>query len=89
MAKRNLPLIEIGYQVFANEGGEEFGAVRYVAPDNRPEIIVYIENRGDFTIPLGSVRAVHDGKVVVDVAGLPDVVQSAIAHAHDREQPDL
>jgi hypothetical protein len=89
MAKRTLPLIEIGYQVFADEGAEEFGAVRYVVPDGRPELVVYIENRGDYTIPLASVTAVHDGKVVVDVKSLPDPVQAAIAHAHDREQPDL
>ena len=58
-------------------------------PDGRPEIIIYIENRGDFSIPLSNVMSVHDGKVVVDVDALPEALQTAIAHAHDGEQPDL
>ena len=84
MAK--LPLIEIGYQAFTHDGGEEFGAVRDVLPDGRPELIVYIENSGEYTVPLTAVRAVHSEKVVIDVQQLPSVVQEAISHAHDREQ---
>ena len=83
---QHLPLIEVGYQVFAHDGGEEFGAVRDVAPDGRPEIIVYIENSGEFTVPLAAVTAVHDQKVLVDMSKLPPVMQDAIGHAHDREQ---
>lgn len=84
MAK--LPLIEIGYQAFTLDGGEEFGAVRDVLPDGRPELIVYIENSGEYTVPLSAVKAVHSEKVVIDVQQLPTSVQDAIAHAHDREQ---
>jgi hypothetical protein len=81
-----LPLIEEGFQVFANEGGEEFGAVRDVAPDGRPEIVIYIENSGAFTVPLSAVTGVHDGKVLVDVSKLPEGVQAAIGHAHEKEE---
>jgi hypothetical protein len=81
-----LPLIEVGYQVFANDGGEEFGAVRDVAPDGRPEIVIYIENSGAFTVPLSAVSGVHDEKVVLDVSKLAGPLQDAIAHAHDKEQ---
>ena len=78
--------IEIGFQVYAVEGGEEFGAVRGYMPQANA-VVVYIENGGDFVIPLEAVQAVHDGKVIIDVRGLDAVVRRAIAHAHDREEP--
>jgi hypothetical protein len=81
-----LPLIEIGYQAFTHDGGEEFGAIRDVQPDGRPELIVYIENSGEYTVPLSAVTAVHSDKVVIDVSQLPPVVQQAIDHAHEREE---
>jgi hypothetical protein len=78
--------IEIGFQVYAAEGGEEFGAVRgYMTQTNT--LVVYIENAGDFVIPLAAVQRVHDGKVIVDVGQLDPRVREAIAHAHDREEP--
>jgi hypothetical protein len=86
MSPAKIPLINIGDQVFAREGGEEFGAVRDVAPDGRPEIIAYIENSGAFTIPLSAITAVHDGKVIVDVNKLSVDAQVAVRHAHDVEQ---
>jgi hypothetical protein len=86
MALHKLPLIEIGYQAFTHDGGEEFGAVRDVQPDGRPELIVYIENSGEYTVPLTAVTGVHSEKVVIDVSQLPEAVQEAISHAHDREQ---
>jgi hypothetical protein len=86
MATHKLPVIEIGFQAFTHDGGEEFGAVRDVQPDGRPELIVYIENSGEYTVPLSAVTAVHSEKVVVDVSQLPKVVQDAVAHAHEREE---
>jgi len=44
--------IEIGYQAFVSDGGEEFGAVRAVSPNGRPELVIYVENAGDFVVPL-------------------------------------
>ena len=85
MATHKLPLIEVGYQAFTHDGGEEFGAVRDVLPEGRPEIIVYIENSGDFTVPLSAVTAVHSQKVVIDVSQLPEDLQETIRHAHERE----
>jgi hypothetical protein len=78
--------IEIGFQVYAVEGGEEFGAVRGYLP-NANALVVYIENAGDFVVPLEAVHRVHDGKVIVDVARLDTRLREAIAHAHDREEP--
>jgi hypothetical protein len=78
--------IEIGFQVYAVEGGEEFGAVLGYMPQANTQV-VYIENAGDFVIPLEAVQAVNDGKVVVDIGRVDAVVPRAIAHAHDREEP--
>ena len=39
--------IQVGDQVFLEEGGEEIGAVRRVAKDH---IVIYIEGAGDFTL---------------------------------------
>jgi len=38
--------IEIGYQTFVSDGGEEFGAVREVSPNGRAELVIYVENAG-------------------------------------------
>jgi hypothetical protein len=81
-----LPPINIGDQVFLRDGDDEFGAVRDVTPDGRPELIVYVENAGSFTVPLNAISAVHDGKVVVELEKLPTDVQVAIRHAHEREE---
>jgi hypothetical protein len=86
MSGAKLPLIEIGYQVFSEDGSEDFGAVRYVVPNDRPEIVIYIENSGEFTIPLTAVKAVHSGKVLLDLARLPIEVRRAIGSAHSREE---
>jgi hypothetical protein len=86
MSTHKLPLIEIGYQVFTSDGGEEVGAVRQVVPNDRPEIVVYIENTGDFVIPLSAVIAVHSQKVIVDVTKVDARVQVAIGRAHDAEK---
>ncbi len=78
--------IEIGFQVYAAEGGEEFGAVRGYMP-NANALVIYVENAGDFVVPLEAVQRVHDGKVIVDVKRLDTRLREAIAHAHDREEP--
>jgi hypothetical protein len=82
---RKLPLIEVGYQVFVRDGGEEVGAVRDVVPDGRPEIVINVENSGDYVVPLDAIKAVHSQKVILDVARLPSALKHAIGHAHDRE----
>ena len=80
--------INVGFQVFAADGGEEFGAVRRVAPDGRPEIVIYVENAGDFTVPLTAVEAVHAQKVILNCSRLDPRLRHAIGHAHDAEDPD-
>lgn len=78
--------IEIGFQVYLVEGGEEFGAVRGAVPGANA-LVIYVENAGDFEVPLDAVRSVHDGKVLLDATRLDERLRQAIAHAHDREEP--
>jgi hypothetical protein len=78
--------IEIGFQAFASDGGEEFGAIREVASDG---LVVYVENAGEFRVPLDAVTAVHSQKVVFDCRKLDDRLRQAIGHAHDSEVPGL
>jgi hypothetical protein len=72
----------IGYQVYLEEGGEEVGAVREI---HRDHLLVYIENAGDFRVGPDAIRAVHDGKVLLDQMQLSEDMRAAIEHAHDEE----
>jgi hypothetical protein len=87
MAPRKLPFIDVGYHVFVSGGTEEVGAVRAVAPDGRPELIVDIENAGDFVVPLSAVEQVVEQKVILGRERLDAELREAIGHAHDREVP--
>jgi hypothetical protein len=81
--------IEVGYQVFVTDGGEEVGAVRQVAPDGQPELVIYVENAGDFVVSLAAVKAVHFQKVILDCDKLEPRLRRAIGHAHDAEEPGV
>jgi hypothetical protein len=82
---KKLPLIEIGFQTFIEGSVEEFGAVRDVVPEGRPELLVYVENSGEFVVPLEAVHAVYDQKVIFDVKKLEQRLVDAIRKAHDAE----
>jgi hypothetical protein len=79
--------IQVGYQVFIADGGEEVGAVRRVSHDRR-RIVVYIENTGDCEIPSEAIVAVHSQKVILKWDQLSPDIKNAIRHAHDAELPD-
>ncbi len=81
--------IQVGFQVFAQGGAEEFGAIREVCPGGRNEFLVNIENGGDHCLPIEAIVDVHDEKVIVDLALLPAEARKLIAHAHDAEEPGL
>jgi hypothetical protein len=85
----NISAVEIGSQVYLEEGADPCGGVRRVGPGGRPEVVVYIENGGEFAVPAGAIRSAHDGKVILDGAQLDQPLLDAIAHAHDREVPGL
>ena len=79
--------IAVGDQVFAADGGEVFGAVRQVTPHGRPELVIYVENAGDFVVSIESIEAVHAQKVIVNCRKLEPRLREAIGHAHDAEEP--
>jgi len=81
--------IEVGFQAFAADGGEEFGAVRQVSPNGKPELVIYVENAGDFVVPLAAVESVHSQKVILNCRKLDRRLRKAIGHAHDGEKPGL
>jgi hypothetical protein len=80
--------IEVGYQTFVSDGDVAFGAVRQVAPQGRPELVIYVENAGHFVVPLAAVDAVHAQKVILNCGKLDRDLLEAIGHAHDAEVPD-
>lgn len=84
--KHKLTLPRVDDQVFEREGGEVFGAVRAVQPNGQPELLIYVENAGEFTVSLEAVSASHDGKVVLRAADLSDELRAAIRRAHEREE---
>ncbi len=79
--------IEEGFQAFVSDGSEEFGAIRQVRPNGEPAVIVYVENAGDFLVPLDAVSAVHSQKVIFECGKLEPRLRRAIGHAHDAEKP--
>jgi len=86
-SRQKLPLIEIGDQVYIGKDAEEVGAVREVAPDGQPLIVVDIENAGDFTVPLEWIESVVEHKVVLAEDRLDERLREAARHAHDAEVP--
>jgi hypothetical protein len=81
--------IQEGFEVFASETGKPFGAVRKVSPHGRPELVIYVENSGEYTVPLDAVAAVHPQKVLLNVGKLDKRLRAAIGHAHDAEDPNI
>ncbi len=74
--------IKIGDQLFQREDGAAFGAVVGI---HHNELLVEIEGVGQAVLPAVAIKAVHDGKLIVDLAQLPPPLRTAIKHAHDRE----
>jgi hypothetical protein len=51
--------------------------------------LVYIENAGDFVVPLEAVEAVYWQKVILNPGKLDRRLRQAIGHAHDAEDPSI
>lgn len=78
--------IREGFDVFLHDGGKTFGAVRQV---RKHELVVYVENAGDFEIPLSAVKDAEAGKVILDSAKLDVKLREAIRRAHMGEDPNI
>ncbi|HVP60525.1 MAG TPA: hypothetical protein VMT11_08195 [Myxococcaceae bacterium] len=79
--------IRLGDQVYTAEGTDPVGAVRELRSGPNPALIIYIENAGDIAVPVPAIRAVHDGKVVLDPEKLEAPVRRALGHVRDGEVP--
>lgn len=79
--------ISKGFMVFVSDGAEGIGAVREVR-QTLPEFVIYIENAGDFVVPLSAVKEVHSDKVILDHTRLDPRLRDAIRHARDSEDPN-
>lgn len=78
--------IREGFDVFLHDGDKTFGAVRQV---RKHELVVYIENAGDFEIPISAVRDAEAGKVILDSGKLEPKLREAIRRAHTGEDPKI
>ena len=74
--------VQVGDQLFLEEGGEEVGAVRKVTPDH---LVVYVEAAGDFIVRGPEVKAVHYGKVVLASDLVDPRLLEAAKAAHENE----
>ncbi|MGA7673929.1 MAG: hypothetical protein WCA78_02655 [Rhizomicrobium sp.] len=78
--------IREGFDVFVHDGDKAFGAVRQVLPG---QLVIYVENAGDFVVPLSAVVEVQAEKVVLNCARLEHRLRRAIGHAHEGEDTNL
>jgi hypothetical protein len=78
--------IEPGFMAFIAEGKEGIGAVRGVSPD---ALVIYVENAGEFIVPMAAVKKVHDQKVMLNAKLLDKALLDAVGHVHDSEDPRL
>jgi hypothetical protein len=76
--------IKIGFETFASDGGAAFGAVRDIMTQG--DLVIYVENAGEFIVPHNAVEAVHFQKVILRCGALDGRLREAIGHAHDAEQ---
>jgi hypothetical protein len=76
--------IEVGYQTFVSDSTDDFGAIREISRDGK-QVTVYVENAGDFQVPVTSVVSVQSEKVTFDCRKLDPRLRAAIGHAHDAE----
>jgi hypothetical protein len=75
--------VQVGDQLFLEEGGTTFGAVRGV---QRHGLHVYVENAGDFDVRADAIKTAHDGKVLLLESKLGAALRMAIAHARTAER---
>ena len=78
--------IREGFDVFLHDGDKGVGAVRQV---RKHELVVYIENAGDYEIPLDAVKDAEAGKVILDSGKLDPKLRTTIRRAHSGEDPRI
>ena len=81
--------IKQGDEVVLHDGEVPFGTVQRHPPHDAKEIVIYVENAGEFLVPVSAVKAAHDGKVLLDKGKLHLELLEAIKHAHDSEDASV
>jgi len=79
--------IQVGFQVFTSDGGEEVGAV-CGRITRSPAVGCLHRKHRDCEIPADAIAAVHSQKVILKWDKLTAELKDAIRHAHDAELPD-
>ncbi len=81
--------IQEGFDVFLHDGAKAVGAVRQVRPGGREEVVIYVEDAGDFVVPLSAVKDTYSEKVTLFPDRLEQRLKDAIARAHSHEDPNI
>jgi hypothetical protein len=71
--------IEAGDDVFVDDAENIVGHVRRAGAR---EIVVFVEDKGDFTLPRDVVASAASNRVVVRCAMLPVKMRAVIGHLH-------
>lgn len=77
--------VEEGFMAFIADGAEGVGSVRHVS---EKDLVIYVENAGEFTVPKTAITDVHSQKVLLDPRQLSKVFLRAVGRAHDGEDPE-
>ena len=79
--------IREGFDVFLHDGDKAFGAVRQVRKD---DMVVYVENAGDFEVPFSAIKDAEAEKVILDSGQADPKLREAIRRApQSREDPRI
>jgi hypothetical protein len=78
--------IREGFDVFLHDGDDSVGAVRRVHTHG---IMVYVEDAGDYEVPISAIVDVDAEKVVLDSRKLDPGMLEAIRRRHRDEDPKL
>lgn len=78
--------IQAGQKAFIDGSPDAIGSVRGLTGE---AVVIYVENAGDFSVPIAALTGVHDGKVSFDGAQLDRKLLDAVRHSHDREDPNV
>jgi len=78
--------IQEGFDVFLHDGEGNIGAVRQV---RRHDLVIYVENAGDFIVPMEAVKDADAEKVILDSSKLTPKMLEAILARENAEDPKL
>jgi hypothetical protein len=78
--------IQEGFDVFLRDGDGNVGAVRQMRSH---DLMIYIENAGDFIVPMEAIKDADAEKVILDSSKLTPKMLEAIRVRENAEDPKL